>query len=90
MESKSQKLTIITPNGLFLEEMVTEVYAPGSLGITGVLKNHISLVAKLDWGELRYKTLNNSQKFLLIQLIHPLITHLFYLHLSYHSPNIIS
>ena len=66
MDSQSLKLTIITPKGLFLEEMVTEVYAPGCLGITGVLKNHITLVARLEWGELRYKPPNHPQKFLFI------------------------
>ena len=66
MEKSPLRLTIITPKGLFLEESVIEVYAPGSIGITGILKDHLPLVAKLDFGELRYKPLKDPQKYLFI------------------------
>ena len=50
------QLRIVTPNRLLLDEEVSEVIAPGSIGEFGVLPDHITLLGSLEIGTLSYRT----------------------------------
>lgn len=48
-------LEVITPDKILMNEEVESVVCPGTEGEFGVLPNHISLLAALNIGALRYK-----------------------------------
>ena len=50
------QLRIVTPNRQLLDEEVTEVTAPGSLGEIGVLPDHATLLTALEIGVMSYRT----------------------------------
>ena len=56
-------LELVTPNNILVSSEVDEVYAPGSLGIFGVLPGHIPLLSGIVPGEVRYKIGSNSESF---------------------------
>lgn len=48
------RLTIITPDGVFVDERVTLVVLPAARGELGIMRGHEDLLAALYPGELRY------------------------------------
>ena len=56
-------LELVTPDNILVSTEVDEVYAPGSLGIFGVLPGHIPLLSGIVPGEVRYKIGSNSESF---------------------------
>jgi F-type H+-transporting ATPase subunit epsilon len=50
------QLRIVTPNAELLDERVTEVTAPGTLGEFGVLPDHTTFLSSLEIGRLSYRT----------------------------------
>jgi len=69
------RIEVVDPDGLVFEGDVAMVVIPAAYGEIGILPKHAPLVAKLDIGELRVKTLNNqwmslavAEGFVLVQL----------------------
>ncbi len=54
MDKKVLHLTIVSQERALLSETVEQVTAPASEGEITVLPDHIPLMSKLDYGELRY------------------------------------
>ncbi len=50
------RLCVLTPERPLVDAEVSEVYAPGSAGRLGVLRDHITFLGSLDAGEITYKT----------------------------------
>ncbi len=50
------ELKIVTPEGVFFEGEVDEVYGPGVIGEFGVLKNHTSFFTPLNPGKLKVRS----------------------------------
>jgi len=50
------QLRIVTPSRELLDERVTEVTAPGTLGEFGVLPDHATFLSSLEIGRLSYRT----------------------------------
>ncbi len=49
------QLRVVTPTRAVVDQSVTEVTAPGTLGEFGVLPDHASFLSSLDSGRLTYK-----------------------------------
>ncbi|MBX3024770.1 ATP synthase F1 subunit epsilon [bacterium] len=49
------QLRVVTPTRLVVDQAVTEVTAPGTLGELGVLPDHANFLTSLDSGRLTYK-----------------------------------
>lgn len=62
MDNQLIQLNIITPEGLFLKEEIKEVYLPGELGETGILKHHLPMIIKLSSGRLEFKNSGNKKR----------------------------
>lgn len=54
------RVEVVDPGGLVFEGDVAMVVIPAAFGEIGILPKHAPLVAKLDIGELRVKTLSNQ------------------------------
>ena len=54
-------LEVITPDKVLVNEEVEMAVCPGTEGEFGILPNHISLLAALKIGALRYKSENREQ-----------------------------
>lgn len=54
------RVEVVDPDGLTFEGDVAMVVIPAAYGEIGILPQHAPLVAKLDIGELRVKTLGNQ------------------------------
>jgi F-type H+-transporting ATPase subunit epsilon len=50
------QLRIVTPSEELLDERVTEVTAPGTVGEFGVLPDHATFLSSLEIGRLSYRT----------------------------------
>jgi F-type H+-transporting ATPase subunit epsilon len=50
------QLRIVTPSAELLDERVSEVTAPGTLGEFGVLPDHATFLSSLEIGPLSYRT----------------------------------
>jgi F-type H+-transporting ATPase subunit epsilon len=50
------QLRIVTPSEELLDERVTEVTAPGTVGEFGVLPDHAAFLSSLEIGRLSYRT----------------------------------
>lgn len=50
------QLRIVTPSAELLDERVSEVTAPGTLGEFGVLPDHATFLSSLEIGRLSYRT----------------------------------
>jgi len=50
------QLRIVTPSEELLDERVSEVTAPGTLGEFGVLPDHATFLSSLEIGRLSYRT----------------------------------
>ena len=50
------QLRIVTPGAELLDERVSEVTAPGTLGEFGVLPDHAAFLSSLEIGRLSYRT----------------------------------
>ena len=60
MENRIILLKIITPEGLYLEDEINNIYLPGELGKTGILKDHLPMILKLACGILKYEDSNKN------------------------------
>lgn len=59
-------LTVVTPEGVFLEKEATLVELPTEDGVIGILPGHIPLMAAIGAGELRvYHDDENTERFVL-------------------------
>ncbi len=56
------QLLIVTPRQAIVDEAVREVTAPGSLGEFGVLPEHVTFLASLEIGMLRYRVDGEPQR----------------------------
>ena len=54
---------LVTPLAAVVDQPVTEVTAPGTLGEFGVLPNHANLLSTLEIGRLTYKDARGQQNF---------------------------
>jgi F-type H+-transporting ATPase subunit epsilon len=59
----SLRLRVYTPERELLDDVVTEVTAPGAYGQIGILPDHAALVTTLEPGELAYKQGGRTGKF---------------------------
>lgn len=59
-EGSFLRVEVVDPDGLVFEGDVAMVVIPAAYGEIGILPKHAPLVAKLDIGELRVKTLDNQ------------------------------
>lgn len=55
------RLEIFSPQGVILNDMVSRVDFPGSLGRFEVLRNHAPLISSLESGDITYY-INNDKK----------------------------
>ena len=65
MQPEKLTLEIVTPERLVLSEAVLEVVLPSIEGYMGVRPGHAPLMAKLDVGEISYRT-DAGQKYLAV------------------------
>lgn len=54
---------LVTPRAAVVDQPVTEVTAPGTLGEFGVLPNHANLLSTLEIGRLTYKDARGQKSF---------------------------
>lgn len=59
-------LELITPDGILLEEPVSQVVAVTEIGEVGILPNHADLKSKLKSAPLRYKNKSGKEQYIAV------------------------
>jgi F-type H+-transporting ATPase subunit epsilon len=60
------KASLITPEAIVLDTMVTSAQVPAADGLVGILDHHAPLLAKLGTGVLRLDTSTGQQRFVVM------------------------
>ncbi|HNV86493.1 MAG TPA: hypothetical protein PKL97_05955 [Candidatus Omnitrophota bacterium] len=61
MSEKNYRFRILTGEGIFREDHIVSLIAPGELGYFGVLADHAPLVAACSAGRLEFRTPDNRK-----------------------------